>query len=201
MNAREYFRYLPFHLGYRWGPVLMSRLRRRWVILRHPWADIRIDPTCYLGPGFSLHVTGPATFEAGPGCQFRRNFRAELDGDARVRFGRQCVCTYDVLIQCSTSIEFGDRVMLGQSCFLADGNHRFRDLDRPMLDQGYDFKPLKLADDVTITSKCTILADLGERAVVGANSVVSKPIPAFSVAVGAPAKVIDYFGPEPAPAD
>ena len=62
--------------------------------------------------------------------------------------------------------------------------------------KGYDFTPLKLADDVTITSKCTILADLGERAVIGANSVVSKPIPAFSVAVGAPAKVIDYFGPE-----
>src|SRR3954462_6019441 len=106
----------------------MSRLRRRWVLLRHPYADIRIDPTCYLGPGFSLHITGPATFEAGPATQFRRNFRAELDADARITFGAHCVCTYDVLMQCTTSIEFGDYVMLGQSCFLADGNHRFRDL-------------------------------------------------------------------------
>jgi acetyltransferase-like isoleucine patch superfamily enzyme len=196
MNVREFFRYLPFQLGYRWGPFLMSRIRRRWVMLRHPWATIQIDPTCYLGPGFSLHVTGPGTFVAGPGTQFRRNFRAELEGTAQIKFGKQCICTYDVLMQCTTSIVLGDRVMLGQSCFLADGNHRFRDLDKPMLEQGYDFTPLKLADDVTITSKCTILADLGERAVIGANSVVSKPIPAFSVAVGAPAKVIDYFGPE-----
>jgi acetyltransferase-like isoleucine patch superfamily enzyme len=196
MDARGFLKWLPYKVGYLWLPVVMSRLRRWWVIARNPHATILIDRTCYLGPGFSLHITGPATFEAGPGTQFRRNFRAELDGTAHIKFGVQCVCTYDVLMQCTTSIELGDRVMLGQSCFLADGNHRFRELDKPMLDQGYDFRPLRLADDVTITSKCTILADLGERAVVGANSVVSKPIPAFSVAVGAPAKVIDYFGPE-----
>jgi acetyltransferase-like isoleucine patch superfamily enzyme len=32
--------------------------------------------------------------------------------------------------------------------------------------------------------------------VIGANSVVTKPIPAFTVAAGAPARELDYFGPE-----
>ena len=192
---REKLRWLPFTVGYKYGPLLMSRLRRWWVIARHPHANIRIDPTAYLGPGFSLHITGPGTFEAGRYSQFRRNFRAEIEGDGRVSFGDGCVCTYDVLIQCSTSMEFDDRVMLGQSCFLADGNHRFRDLDKPMLSQGYDFQPVRLEKDVAVTSKCTVLADIGERSYVGANSVVSRPIPAFCVAVGAPAKVVDYFGP------
>jgi acetyltransferase-like isoleucine patch superfamily enzyme len=195
MDVRGFLRWLPMRLGYIWGPSLMSRVRRRWVLLRHPHADIRIHPTCYLGPGFSLHVIGPGTFEAGPYCQFRRNFRAEIEGRGRVSFGERCICTYDVLMQCSTSIDVGDRVMLGQNCFLADGNHNFRDLDKPMLAQGYEYRPLRLASDSVATSKCTILADLGERAWIGANAVVTKPIPAFTVAVGSPARPIDYFGP------
>ena len=195
MDVRGFLRWLPMRLGYIWGPQLMSRLRRRWVYLRHPHADIRIHPTVYLGPGFSLHVMGPGTFEAGPYCQFRRGFRAEIEGRGRVSFGERCICTYDVLIQCSTSIEFGDRVMLGQNTFLADGNHKFRELDKPMLAQGYEYRPLRVADDAVMTSKCTVLADLGERAWIGANAVVTKPIPSFCVAVGSPARVIDYFGP------
>ena len=41
----------------------------------------------------------------------------------------------------------------------------------------------------------TIIANLGERAQVGANAVVTRDIPAFCVAAGVPARVIDYFGP------
>ena len=53
---------------------------------------------------------------------------------------------------------------------MLDGQHRFRDLDKPMLEQGYDFTPLRLEDDVTVTTKCTIMADIGTRAFIGANS-------------------------------
>jgi acetyltransferase-like isoleucine patch superfamily enzyme len=65
-----------------------------------------------------------------------------------------------------------------------------------MLNQGYEFRPITIADHATVTTKCTIIADLGERVFVGANSVVTKAVPAFSVAAGVPAKVIEYFGPD-----
>jgi acetyltransferase-like isoleucine patch superfamily enzyme len=64
-----------------------------------------------------------------------------------------------------------------------------------MLEQGYDFQPLRIGDDVTTTTKNTIMHHIGERAFVGANAVVTKPIPPFTVAVGAPARPVDYFGP------
>jgi acetyltransferase-like isoleucine patch superfamily enzyme len=194
-RVREKLRWLPFTIGYKYGPLVMSRLRRWWVMARHPHANIRIHPTAYLGPGFSLHIPGPGTFEAGRYTQFRRGFRAEIEGTGRISFGDGCVCTYDVLIQCSTSIDIEDEVVLAQSCFLVDGNHRFRDPDVPMLKQGYDFKPLRISRGVAVMSKCSLLADIGERAFIGANSLVSRPIPPYCVAVGAPAKVIDYFGP------
>jgi len=86
-RVSAFLRWLPYNLGYRHGPLLMSRLRRWWVMARHPHANIRIHPTCYLGPGFSLHVTGPGTFEAGRYTQFRRGFRAEIEGAVRAGGG------------------------------------------------------------------------------------------------------------------
>ena len=86
-------------------------------------------------------------------------------------------------------------VVLGQSLFIADGSHRFRDWRRPILEQGYEFRPIRIGDRAAIMTKCTILNDVGDGAFVGANSVVTKPIPPYSLAVGAPARVIDYFGP------
>jgi acetyltransferase-like isoleucine patch superfamily enzyme len=85
--------------------------------------------------------------------------------------------------------------MFGQTSILLDGQHRFRDTTRPMLEQGYDFHPLRIEDDAVITTKCTIMADVGMRAFVGANSVVTRPVPPYTVAVGAPARPIEYFGP------
>ena len=179
------------------GPLLMSKLRKRWVLFRNPQADIRFTEPVYLGPRFSLHMPDGGTFIAGPGTEFRRGFRAEVGPDGRIEIGSMCVFTYDVVIQCSTEVVIGDHVMFGQASLIVDGNHRFRDLDTPMLQQGYDFRPIRIADHATVTTKCTIIADLGERCFIGANSVVSKPIPAFSVAAGAPAEVIEYFGPSP----
>ena len=72
---------------------------------------------------------------------------------------------------------------------------RIRDPDTPMLDQGYEYRPLRIGEDATVMSKCTVFSDVGERAFVGANSVVSRPVPAHTLAVGSPARPIDNFAP------
>lgn len=178
------------------GRRLMSKLRQQWVIFRHPQADIRFGSNVYVGPGFSLDIPGAGTFVAGDFTEFRRGFRAEVMGDGRITIGDGSVCTYYVLMQCTTSIDIGERCIFGQSTIIVDGQHRFRDLTKPLLEQGYDFDPVVIEDDAMITTKCTIMSRVGKRALVGANSVVTKPIPPYSVAVGAPARAIDYFGPE-----
>lgn len=180
--------------------MLASWLRKLWVKLRNPHATIEFGEGTYLGPGFSLHMPWGGTFITGPLVEFRRNFRAELAGpESEIRFGAKSVCTYDVLMQCGTTIEIGERCVFGQSTMVVDGNHRFRGLDRPMLEQGYDFRAIRIADDVAIMTKCTIIADVGTRAFVGANSLVTRPVPAYTVVGGVPARSLDYFGPEDAP--
>jgi acetyltransferase-like isoleucine patch superfamily enzyme len=194
-RIRNSLRWLPVRLGYDVAPRIASWTRKRWVILRHPQADIRFGAGTYLGPGFSLFIPGEGSFIVGESVEFRRDFRAEVSGNGRVTIGSGTVFTYSVLIQCTTTIDVGERCQFGQTTILLDGQHRFRDLDKPMLEQGYDWHPLTIEDDATITTKCTIMADIGTRAFVGANSVVSRPIPAYTVAVGAPARPIEYFGP------
>lgn len=187
-------RWWPQRIGYVHGPRVMSWLRLRWVLLRHPHATIRFGRNVYLGPGFSLDIPGEGSFIVGDDVEFRRDFRAEISGPGTIKIGSGTHFTYSVLIQCSTLIDIGERAMFGQSTIVLDGQHRFRDLTRPMLAQGYDFHELTIADDATITTKCTIMADVGRCAFVGANSVVTRTVPPFTVAVGAPARPIDYFG-------
>jgi len=194
-RLRSRARQVPYLLGYRYGPLVMSALRKRWVLASNPHANIRFGAGVYLGPGFSLWIPNGGTFIAGPGVEFRRDFRAEVDGTGSITIGADSVCTYYVLMQCTTSIDIGERCAFGQSVLVLDGQHRFRDTDEPMLDQGYDFEPIRIEQDATLLSKSTVMASVGRRAVVGANAVVTRPIPAYTVAVGVPARPIDYFGP------
>lgn len=187
---------LPVSIGYVRGPLLMSRIRKSWALLRNPHADLRFGSNCYLGPGFSLHMPYGGTFIAGDGTEFRRNFRAELGGPtSSITIGNGSIFTYDVIIQCDTSISIGERCTFGQATMMVDGNHRYRDAEKPVLEMGYDYRPLRIDDLVTSMSKVTIIADIGKRAVIGANAVVTRPVPPYSLAVGVPARVIDYFGP------
>jgi len=182
-------------IGYGYGPRLASWLRKQWVLARHPHATIVFGRGVYLGPRFSVFIPHGGSLIVGDRVEFRRDFHAEVSGDGRLTIGSDVTFTYSVLVQCSTTIDIGDRCQFGQASILLDGQHRFRDLTRPMLEQGYDFHPLRIEDDAVITTKCTIMADIGKRAFVGANSVVTRPVAAYTVVAGAPARAIDYFGP------
>ena len=78
---------------------------------------------------------------------------------------------------------------------LADGNHRWRDPEQHVLDQGYDFRPLVIGDGAFLGAHSTVLASVGERAVVGAGSTVTRDVPAWSLAGGVPARVLERYGP------
>jgi acetyltransferase-like isoleucine patch superfamily enzyme len=173
----------------------MSELRKWWVFLRHPHAEIKFGRGVYLGPRFSLHIPDGGSFIVGDEVEFRRDFRAEITGGGRVVIGPDCHFTYSVLIQCSTMLEVGAHCTFAQGVIIVDGQHRFRDISRPMSEQGFDLHPVRIGPHAFVGSKATIMADLGERAVIGANSVVTRPMPHHTVSVGAPARPIDYFGP------
>jgi len=112
---------------------------------------------------------------------------------ARVRIGGGTFLNMGVMVAAVELVEIGAHCMLANGCFVTDGNHRFDDPDRPVPWQGFTTKgPTRLGDNVwcganvVVTSGVTI----GERCVIGANSVVTQSLPPRSIAAGAPAKVL-----------
>ncbi|MDE3070172.1 MAG: acyltransferase, partial [Acidobacteriota bacterium] len=94
-------------------------------------------------------------------------------------------------------VGIGAHCMLANGCFVSDASHRFDDLERPLTWQGFTSKgPTLIGDNcwlgahVVVTSGVTI----GERCVVGANSVVLADVEPFSVVAGAPARLIGRVG-------
>ena len=184
----------PWHLRYRTLPAWASRARQLGIAATHMHADVSFGPHCRVGPGFHLEIPDAGTFRAGKAIDFRRNFTCEISGDGKVEIGDLTVFTYGVIIQCSTQITIGRGCTFAEGVLLVDGSHRFRDPDVPMQQQGYDYTPITIGDGASVMAKSTVLASIGERAFVGAGSVVTEPIPPYSLAVGAPARVIEYFG-------
>jgi acetyltransferase-like isoleucine patch superfamily enzyme len=172
-----------------------STLRRYHIAATHLHADVSFGGPALLGPGFALRILENGTLELGSGVEFRRNFLFEIAGNGRVSIGDRCVFTGLGLIQCTTSVDIAPDVIMGQGLLIADGTHRFRDPDRSFSDQGYDFRPIRIGQGAVGHTNVIITNNVGERAVIGANSVVTRPIPPYCLAVGAPAKVVEYFGP------
>lgn len=184
---------IPWTLRYTAGGKLSSEFRKIMVLATHRHCRVEFRGPVRLGPGFEVYIPEHGSLIVGHGVDFRRGFVCEISGNGRVTIGDGSVFTSDTLIQCSTSIDIGKRCVFGQSALLVDGRHRFRDASLSLLDQGYDYQPLAIEDDVIVMAKCTVFADIGRRTVVAAHSVVSRPLPARCLALGAPARPVEYF--------
>jgi acetyltransferase-like isoleucine patch superfamily enzyme len=90
-------------------------------------------------------------------------------------------------------VRIGRSVLLGRHVYIADHNHGTADPDLPILAQELEgIRPVVIGDGAWLGQHSVILAgvSVGAGAVVGANSVVLDDVPARTVAVGAPARVV-----------
>ena len=92
-------------------------------------------------------------------------------------------------------IEIGKNVLTADKVFITDNQHEFRNVNVPIHLQG-----IKQLPKVTIgegswigENVCILGASIGKNCVVGANSVVTKDLPDYCVAVGSPARVIKKY--------
>jgi acetyltransferase-like isoleucine patch superfamily enzyme len=90
------------------------------------------------------------------------------------------------------SIEIGDDVWTGHNVYITDMNHGYEDIDLPISVQNQPETPVFIGDGSWLGHGVVVLpgAHIGRHVVVGANSVVTSKLPDYSVAVGAPARVI-----------
>jgi acetyltransferase-like isoleucine patch superfamily enzyme len=150
--------------------------------------------------GNLLEALREGRLEIGAHTLFEPDVWITAPGDARIRIGEGCFLNLATMVASVELVEIGDHCMLANGCFVTDGNHRFDDRDRPVPWQGFTTKgPTRIGANswlgahVVVTSGVTI----GERCVIGANSVVTKDVEPYTIAAGIPARPlrkIEYDG-------
>lgn len=152
----------------------------------------------------------------GPRCDLRPGLVCLVSGNGSIRFGEKCIVDRSMTIEARGELTIGDRVIFGHHCTLGvhdcvtigsdsmigemvsirDHDHRFADPDRPVRTQGMVTSPITIGRDVWIGGKATIIkgVTIGDGAIIGANTVVTRSLPARAIAVGAPARIVGYRG-------
>ena len=143
--------------------------------------------------GNVLEALQEGRLEIGAHTLFEPGVWITAPDNARVRIGEGTFLNLNVMVASVELVQIGSHCMFANGCFITDGNHRFDDFHTPVTGQGFSTKgPTKVGDNVwcganvVITSGVTV----GERCVIGANSVVTSDLPPYSIAAGAPAKVL-----------
>ncbi|MBE3654118.1 hypothetical protein BOO93_15850 [Vibrio navarrensis] len=113
-----------------------------------------------------------------------------------VVIGSNVSINYNCHIACINHIKIGDNVLIASRVYISDHSHGKTDFSdiyvppskREIVSKG----PVIIEDDVWIGEAVSVLpgVTIGRGAIIGANSVVTKDIPAYCVAAGVPAKVI-----------
>lgn len=98
-------------------------------------------------------------------------------------------------IYCTESIDIGEHVLTANNVYISDNNHGYVDITKPIM-----LQPITQCASVTIGSGSwlghnvvVVGANVGKNCVIAANSVVTRDIPDYCVAAGAPAVIIKRF--------
>ena len=185
-----------------WADLELWAQKWRWYERNTlPWNRARIHYELARRRAFArwplhgnvLEMLREGRLELGDGVLFEPNVWLTASAPARIRIGEGTFLNLGVQVAALELVEIGAHCMFANGCFISDADHRFDDPEKPITWQGFTSKgPTRIGDNVwcganvVVTSGVTI----GERCVIGANSVVNRDVPAFSIAVGAPAKVV-----------
>lgn len=128
----------------------------------------------------------------GERCTVQPSFRC--DYGYNIFLGDDVFINYDTVILDGAHVTIGNRVFIGPQCGFYTAIHPFSVSERNLgLERAL---PITIHDNVWIGGKVCILpgVTVGEGAVVGAGSIVTKDVPPYTVVAGNPARVIKTLG-------
>jgi galactoside O-acetyltransferase len=131
--------------------------------------------------------------EVGEGCYIESPLHTNFGG-RHVHFGKNVYCNFGVTFVDDTHIYVGDNTMFGPRVTVATAGHP---IDPELRSKGLQYNmPVHIGRNVWLGAGVIVLpgVTIGDNAVIGAGSVVTKDIPANVVAVGNPCRVLREVG-------
>ncbi len=142
-----------------------------------------------------LQVEGAARISIGCNVHIRSNtWLLTLREDARLEIDDGASIMGFCVLSAAASVRLGRDVLLARNVYISDHSHGKRSASVPIKDQPLDgVAPVDVGDGAWLGQNVVVLPGvrIGAGAVVGANSVVGDNVPARTVAVGSPARIVN----------
>jgi acetyltransferase-like isoleucine patch superfamily enzyme len=149
----------------------------------------RLPPSVIALGRVSIYGTGRIQF--GENVLLYPDVHLETHENARIEIGDGVVISRGTHIVAMAGVSIGKGTMIGEYTSIRDANHS-RDPGLPIRDSGHIANPIEIGEEVWLGRGVTVLGgiQIGDRATVGANAVVTRDVPAGVTAVGIPAMPI-----------
>jgi acetyltransferase-like isoleucine patch superfamily enzyme len=172
--------------GLRRDPLEVLRLARMgFATARFRYLMRVAGPGCVFGT--NNRVINAANVTIGRGCLFQDSIYIRAGVNGRVSIGDRVALNSFVQLYGHGGISLGDETQIGPGTIITTTGHDYTERNLEA-----HFKPIIIGKRVWVGANATIIGGvtIGDCAVIGAGAVVIRDIPAHSVAVGVPARVV-----------
>jgi len=175
---------------------LSCYLRARWIKIRYV-KNIKKMGMGFVDGGFRLKdfgEDGDFSVRMGNHIHIKRN--VTFIGTGSLVIGENVQIGDRTIIACYAGIRIGNDCLIADNVSIRDVDHVYSDVSKKIRNQGIESIPIKIGDDVWIGHGAVIKkgVEICDGCIIGANAVVTKDVPPYSLAVGVPAKVIKKRG-------
>ena len=187
----------------------IARARRKvhslWLTRTYPFASIghhfSAHPSCDIRRSVSGYM------RIGNSVLLERNVRLDIPiaptkEELVILIGDGCAFGQRATILAINRVQIEQNSIFAPSVLIADHNHEFEDVTLPIREQGGTRGgTVRIEEGCWVGFGSAIVSTQGElvigrNSVVGANSLVTRSIPPYSVATGNPARVVKHFDSE-----
>jgi len=173
----------------------LVRAWRRWK-LKHLYQCKRVGRNVVIGNDVVIWTDG--NLEIGDDVCLRRGVQIYEKQGGRIKIGDRVNLGHQCMLDSTVSITIGDDTMIGHRTIIIDSDHKYDDPDTPIVRQGYVAAPIVIGRDVWTGAHVVIVKGItvGDGAIIGANSVVTKDVPPYAIVAGNPARQIGTRKPQ-----
>lgn len=132
--------------------------------------------------------------EIGNRCTFHERIRIVVNKQGKLNIGNNTLISSNVNINAGVEkISIGSNVMIAANTYIINNDHDVFD-NLSVRNSGHISKCITINDNVWIGANCVILkgVNIGEGAIIGAGSIVTKDIKPYSINFGVPCRFIKY---------
>ena len=152
---------------------------------------LRTDGICFIGPGVKLEIGREAVLRLGRWSWIGHGTKIRVhEGECEI--GAKTVLGQECTISAFQHVSIGRECIVADRAMLIDFDHGVVEVERPIRLQGIYKRDVRVGSNCWIGYGACILrgVTVGDNAIIGTNSVVTRDVPANAVVGGVPARVI-----------